>query len=502
MSQLQVKTFDDVPLVPLCKILRYLDIKDLFRMRAVSRKYKFIIENEIEVQTLCYSNRQRIEHIPRWGRWVSGAFAQNFVGSPQFAAPFFNKTLLCQKILSTLKHLRLIKVEETEKENKTNFAYIFNSLNQLKQLDIILATCNQLQEFRLNLPMLTGLKFDHVSGIEKLTLDTPKLREVQLVECAHLKVKFISGESIERLLVDCWEYTEVKKLSNLQCLYVRHLLNLNPTLLSSLQQLKEIHTHSKKNISELFEQKEKFGRTDLKIYLGGWLLDGLSDPAIDAFDAYHLPPKWLVCFAENPSRLADQIPFYLSLPFSDIEHIAPDLQINILKRFTGLHDILVDLPVQNVQSFLSVPENFKNIIDLKLISRQPQPLYDQLPKHSTAVKWLEINNPFTDLAFLFRLKHLKHLEINWPINGEVVRKVLEELPVLTYFWFMFIDLEEASIRINHYNPKDFSIFVKRQKIFVTDDPRKMSGLVKVWNDLKEAKFERMVYNDCKKLRRN
>ena len=37
----------------------------------------------------------------------------------------------------------------------------------------------------------------------------------------------------------------------------------------------------------------------------------------------------------------------------------------------------------------------------------------------------------SDLDFLFRLKHLIHLGMNWPIHSETVREAFEELPVLS-----------------------------------------------------------------------
>ena len=45
-----------------------------------------------------------------------------------------------------------------------------------------------------------------------------------------------------------------------------------------------------------------------------------------------LDREWLIYLAKNPSRLADEIPFYRSLRYSDIEQVvALDLEVDVLK---------------------------------------------------------------------------------------------------------------------------------------------------------------------------
>ena len=178
--------------------------------------------------------------------------------------------------------------------------------------------------------MLTSFQVERVFGIEKLALKAPRLREIKVLDCprTHLRLEIVHGESIERLLVDSLEYTNLRK----RYLYSYQLPWANSTFLSSLQQLKEIHTIDFKDVFELFDHKQLSGRADLKIYFWGLLLNGPDDPAMDALRGYSLSREWLVCFAENRSRLADQIPFYRSLHYSEIEDVAPGLKVDLLKR--------------------------------------------------------------------------------------------------------------------------------------------------------------------------
>ena len=58
----------------------------------------------------------------------------------------------------------------------------------------------------------------------------------------------------------------------------------------------------------------------------------------------------------------------------------------------------------------------------------------------TAIQKLTIYNPPSDLSFLFRLKHLFHLNLYWPIDVDTVRRAFDELPVLSSFKFKRVDV--------------------------------------------------------------
>ena len=443
---------EELPELPFEQVLSYLNLEDRLKARAVSRRWyhKF---NSFKVNTLCYSRRRR-DLIEEKNRWVSGAFAQNFITSTRFA-PFFNT--FGQTILSNLKHLRLCYLYLRKGDRKA-FIRTLNSLSQLEQLDIIRAkfeqrslmmeiwaALTQQDVFNLNLPKLTRLQLENLYGFEKLILKAPRLREVKILDCYRwgLKVEIVHGESVERLLVDGLEYTEVKNLKNLQYLYVKNfpwtdsIEGIDSTFLSSLQHLKEIHTNEPKDITKLFEQKQRYGRADLKIYLCGLLLNGPHDPAINTLRGScprYLTGESLACLAENPSKLADEIPFYRELDYSAIKKCVPGLEDDLLKRFTDLNEIKICWSVKDIEQFLNILKNGDNIVQLRFADVQPQDLYDRLPEHC-AVQDLSIYNPPSDLAFLFRLKHLTDLYIPWPIESETVRRAFEELLHLSYFTF-------------------------------------------------------------------
>ena len=443
---------EDLPEVPFELMLSYLSLRERLRLNAVSRKLYLKIAN-YRVSRLCYSERSIERIIMGKSRWVSGAFAQNFISSTRFASFFntFGKT-----VLSSLKHLRLCDLDLV---SQNAFTRNLNSLGQLEELDIIRMKYSSQQKFKLTLPMLTSIRLEELRTDRKLILEAPRLRKLNLMFCPDLRLDIVHGDSVESLITRTTELATLKNLRNLKYLRVVYLPRSYPTLLSSLEQLKEIHLGDCHILSKLFEQKQRDGRADLKIYLCGRLLDGPDDPAINAMQGslYHLSPEAFVCLTESPSRLADEISLYRSLCYVVIESVAPGLEMGLLNRFTELNRIIVNRPIQDAQRFLDLLKNCKNIVDLWFsFSHRRQDLFDWLPEHCSTVQCLIIGRPPSDLAFLFRLKHLIKLNVNSSFDVKLIRKAFEELPFLSYFRFKY---DSKQVTIETSRPKQFKVSI-------------------------------------------
>ena len=442
---------DGLPELPFVQILSLLRIEDLLKSRAVSRGWYQQIDR-FRMKTLCFSMKQS-DFIFKKRRWVSGSFVQNFISSPRFAAFF---TTFGQTILSNLKHLRLCDLR-LNKENQAVFACFLNSFSQLEALDIIrfdLSFPYFNMKMEVNLPMLHSIHLEEVQKIKKLTLSAPRLKRVKIWRYFS-ELELVYGDSVERLLLDALECTAVKKLKNLQYLYTYSSSRIDSTLLSSLEQLKEMHLQNKPDVLKFFEQKQRYGRDELKIYFRGLLLSGPEDPRIPLLR--FINKNSLPYLVENPSALSDEIPFYYQLYYDDIEQVG--LGLDILKKFTDLKHLKINHPVQDTQRFLEILKNLKNNIEsLEFVPGQPQDLFDQLPEHSTVQK-LRIYNAPSDLRFLFRLRNLIHLTIDLSCSIDVVqtvRQVLEELPFLLHFLFWY-NRKSVTILINHL--KQFTVTI-------------------------------------------
>ena len=77
-------------------------------------------------------------------------------------------------------------------------------------------------------------------------------------------------------------------------------------------------------------------------------------------------------------RLANEILFGDFLGYSEIEHVDPELTVNLPNRFIDLNRIFVDRPVQDIERFLDFLKSF-NIVELYFRTDQPQELFDRLP---------------------------------------------------------------------------------------------------------------------------
>ena len=462
MSATKVKTIDDLPELPFEQILSHLTLEDRLKSKAVSRTWYQKI-NGGKVRRLCYSMRPS-GFIERKGRWLNGAFVRNLISSARFES-FFNT--YARSLLLDLKHLRICEFD-LDQVNESAFSRALNSFDQLEQLDIIRFSqreiTNQLRQFTLTLPMLTSLQLENFEGILKLTLDAPRLRKVQFGYCTGLSVDIVHGESVERLLAYWLKYIEVKNLKNLKTIYTGYS-SIDPTLLAGLEQLKAVSVYDRQSIEKLFEQKQRYGRTDLKIYLRGILLAGPADAAIDSLSPF-LNEEAFFRLAEDPSRLADEIPFHSSLGYSTIERMDQEVAIDLVGRFSNLDTIYVTETVRDVERFLKILKRFPGISTLEFLREQPQDLFDRLPEHC-AIQKLIIYREIPDLHFLCRLGHLVHLELRYSMDIALVRRLLEELPYLCHFAFR-INYKEISIEISFDRPKRFDVSVAANRTNTPD----------------------------------
>ena len=457
---------DKLPDVPFKRVLSYLSLEDRFRLSAVSRGCHEKVANS-RVKSLCFSGHP-IGRISEKSRWVSGVFAHNFISSSKFAK-FFNA--YGRSVLSSLHHLRLCDLD-LDLVNGKAFIRTLNSFDRLEELNIIRVEFSPQQKFHLYQPMLTGIHLEELNGIQRLILKAPSLRTVKHLDCSQLKLHIVHGDSVESLIINSLELVRVTNLSNLKRLYVEYLPTGDRTLLSSLGQLKELHLiDGNRSLSEVFAQKQRYNRADLKIYLHGLLLNDRNDLAgyaIRAFFGGYLTRETLVQLIDNRSRLADVMPLCRYVNYSSIRPVAPGSEVDLWKSFTDLNEIKTLRSVRDIERFLNLLKNLQHIVKLEFNGNQPQQLFDQLPKHC-AVQTLTLWNPPADLTFLFRLKHLIHLHVYDLIDSETVRRAFEELPFLSSFSFdraSRSDSELVSIEVS-YRPKQFTAFVRAEQTTFT-----------------------------------
>ena len=454
MGPFKVK-INDLPDLPFEKLLNYLCLADLIRSRAVSRRWCKTIDR-FRVNSFCFSDRP-IEFIFAKNRPASGELARNFIGSPRFEVLFkeFSKS-----IFLPLKHLCLCEVDIYRRNEGSNLAQIFNSFCQLEKLDIIKLFFDFQIDLELNLPMLQSIRFEDVRSVKKLTLVAPKLQKVKIWTLdPPLKLKIVYPESVEELVAGLLDNAEkiVKKLKNLKYLHYRHLYPADSTFLSDLKHLEEVHLSTRLCVRTFFEQKERYGRVNLKIFYFGLLLSGPEDEALN-WHAGTFKEDFFKHLAENHTRLTDKQPLYPDLDYEQIRRVDLALAMNVLNRWTDLDKIFIKEPVQDIEHFLQLLNKLlKNAETLHFWSNQPQELFDRLPEYG-ALRGLIIYKPPLNLEFLFKLKNLLYLRIHHPIGTESARKVCEDLKLLLVFSFEHSN-SQVQIEIDQIERKKFTVFV-------------------------------------------
>ena len=455
-------TMDDLPELPFEKVLSYLSLEEVIKLRAVSRSCLWKIDN-YKVKHLCYS-RLPFGHIVEKHRWVSGAFAQNFIVSIRFES--FFKTF-GQTILSHLKHLRLYE-PDFHTGSRTGFTRALNSFIQLEELNLIGKWILHIdpkqggRQLKLNLPILKSVQFEQVDGIEKLTLNAPMLKKVKLNK-SRLFLDLVHGESVESLLIDHMGYVKLESLKNLKTIYLGHLVEIHFTLLFGLNQLKAIHLAGDSGVRELFDLKQRHGRLDLQIFRLGCLLSGPDDPTIHPdFKCYN--EAILLYLAANPSKIADEIP---SLPYLNYisKHLTPQIQATFVERLTCMKGVILNRPVQDIDRFLEFLKTY-HIAGL-VLRNQPQALLDRLPELCSLQK-LELLGPPSNFEFLFRLKHLIELRLIYEQSSVDTRMIGRTLELEFLGWFE-INYPDKMFEIFIETPKLFKVYLIGEKRAITQD---------------------------------
>ena len=480
---------DGLPELPFEKVLSYLTLQDLFESRAVCRAWRNMIDR-FRVKSLCYTQDPIDFYFPK-GRLVDGSFAPSLVRSSSFEGFF---STYGQSILSGLKRLRLCALHLHISDIKV-FASTLQSFGQLEHLSIIETsfvrdlknrkphyegyTCPRSEPempkaFELNMPMLESLHFEELYGLWTVTLVSPRLRSLTVRKCGgNLRLELVHADSIEWLDTQFW--SKMNELKNLKYLFQKYCIiptnhATNEQLLSSLGQLKELHLNDHGDLCDLFNQRQRYGLANLKFYLRGCLVNGPDDPALDAIRYYPLRIDYL---ADNPSRLADHIPFPTYVRYEQIQDVSSEFAIIFLNRCINLVRMTVYKPVEDIERFLYVIKNSNYIAHLDFADcpegGQPQELFDRLPEHC-AVQGLTIDYKPSNLEFLFKLKHLVSLQIDrYSFSAKTVRKVWEELPFLLEFEFLCANKRVKMELLNVFEiPKCFKLCVDKQEQLVGD----------------------------------
>ena len=416
---------EDLPDLPFDEILDYLDLVEVIRARAVSKKFYLKINHfflKFRVRNLLLSDTKR--GFPNTCRLFIGKFAQNFINSSRFAD--FDRS-----VLSDLRHLCACELDL--KFRSLEFIELVNSFKKLESL-IFVEVTNLCGDFKLILPKLKSIHANNFRGRFALTLDTPSLSEIKIWECSPC-LKIMYPDSVETLAMPDNPDLALK-FKNLKFLYCEKFVSVSDTFISSLKQLKEIRLHPTRYDNEIFDrlrvQKERYGRSELKISLEKFLASSSYTSPI--LNSAFLKNETLRILIAGYSRLADQLPNYRRIYYSDIEPL-PEIPAAFWRKLINLEDIDVVGQVKNMDQFLDLLRACPAIQFLD-IGTQPQNLLDQLPTYCSNLENFHFHHSSADLDFTFILgfKKLRKLRVK-PVDVYFIKKIFEKLNFMQTLWF-------------------------------------------------------------------
>lgn len=466
---------DDLPILAFEKLLSYLDLDELLRARAVSRRWRLWIDNytmKFGVSSLCFSGGEsgsiRNDHRDhRMADFEFGRFARNFIRSRNFDSFFdaYGRTAL-----SSLKHLRVYNLDVGETRDRPNaFVRILNSFEHLESLHL-----DQIQNlhgfFELILPKLKSIRLNDFDQDDSdfdrfaiprlfLTLETPRLSDIR-ISCCLLDLNLMHPESVERMIIssNVWELEKFKNLKSLQC---ADLLGISDNLLSGVEQLREIHLFADSDsLVQLHDQKRRAGRNELKIYYHGVCLAHPNDYPESIHFVSDLSREVLNLMIANYSNLADELPFYETIVYSDAKTVR-QLPSDFWHKLTGLKKIKIAGRIRNIAPFLHALSNCPTVRALAFSQPQSRDLFKQLLGHCPNLRCLSFagHGLKSDFSFLFELSPvqfgcLTRLSIK-PIDVHLISRIFNELNFIRCLDF---ECDEVAGRIERIDgPKPFAL---------------------------------------------
>ena len=420
---------NDLPELPLKKVLSYLSLEDRNKMKVVSRWWYTMIKS-FRTRDLCYSGRNR-EEIIKKSRLVTGTFAQNFIRSP---------------VLDTFYELRSPPVG-VQHLRLTNFqslsgVLLINTLHRfecLQSLDLIRVGLAQPGDLNLNLPTVKSVHLETFGLIAELNLNAPNLKSIKVYECdANLRVTIACNLSVTTLIADDLNHIRAfNRLSNLERLFTRRC-EIRKHFLNDFPALTEIHLDDRESVLEILAQSSELKRLDLKVFRFGCPVKSQHDALVrhdgEWYTAFHL-------LVENHFRLADEIPLYNHLEFTKIiENMpaGPDVD-DLMSRLSDLSIVIVYRQIHDPQRLLDFLGHSR-VVELVFQPgpTQPADLFLRLPNHCE-VQVLELGCRVRSYNFVTGFQDLVWLNISQNLEakefGIIFRHLLTLESMIFFFYF-------------------------------------------------------------------
>lgn len=465
---------NELPFEVFRKIFSYLHLDEVLRARAVSRQWCAFIDC-FNLSNLLYSEWPR-KFIFDQKRLVSGPFATNFIPSLSFDS-FFNA--YADSILVRLKHLRICDLKAS-----SALSDVLNSFTLLKNLELI-RIVNLDAVIHLVSLSLENLYIEELEGLERLTLDAPKLLNIRIWFVQYPKMfdlQLVRPEQVESVELDFYNgCLNGGGFKNLKFFYVNDLVGIPESFLQNLEQLREIHLiYPYAVLRSLLNQKQAYERSNLKIFYHGLCLPANEYP--ESSDWLNETVADLLIDARNAPNLADKL-LYKTIGFSSIERVFARMPDTLWKRFTNLRKLYVPENPQNMQEFREFLGKFNSVLELEFHIDGPrcQRLLDQLADYCPSLQVFRIHcDAGLNFEFVLRFRHLTTLSIHYSgglFEEKLILSIFRELKCLRK---LLLNSCNCTLEINTRKPNEFDLKIN-DKDFLVFGPDDLMLTFRYWS---------------------
>ena len=439
---------EDLPLVPAMKIIGYLSIEEISKLKLVNKWFYQLINENVKIENLVISTYDDLPYNRRWFYTYDLVSLQQLIENKSFRQ---TSLLLKQSIISNqLKRLYIY-----EAQILLEVLNSFDKLIHLEMIDFAVESITRNNVLRLPMLEILYLEWSNEFGLENLlVIDLPKLRRFKLQSsCIHGSfMELTHPDSIQCLEVNSFDECRnfLSFCINLQHFYCANLYldNLNNFIkpVRKLTKLRSIHLNGEKDVYAILELKKESFNKDLKIHFGNLEIGVLPDE-LDFDNWSILDHKMINLYAKYYSKLADYCPHVSEINYNDLEACFNKLPDNFTNKFPNFDFLVAHKEVNNLNQLIKVLDECKTIRKLKLHSSLGQRFFDcnLTDLCPNIVKLKVLGNQVLDFEFVFKFKNICRISIDQTLPIELAKRLIQSFKSLKRLEFYHRDVFEIHI---------------------------------------------------------
>lgn len=419
---------DKLPLELYNVIFRYLRLRDVLKLRLLSKAMNTAVRDGFRIDELIFNEHNLLYFHKLRDRWLFTTRSINYKNSLDcLNASFLNESSIN---FWNLKRLRIANVPGAFRISLKHL----NELSRLIQLEIHYNKCEV--DDQLRLPNLRVLSLRSRVQMH-MRIDTINLKYLNLDYDTFEHVQFYYADKVTHLSINNHDWN-VSRFSNLEHYEFNTANSLDENILRVLPKLSRLQINCQCSnyfelLNNILERSRNRGEERLQIYFKGvrWSSDRAMNERVFAHDLSRMSLQM-----NNYSYLLDHLPWEYSINYTELINLVNRIPSSYFRKFNSIQVIEVTEAVENQNDLIEFIKNCRNLFDLSLYrTRLPKSFYDKLAEISTLVILRIVEDQSVDLTFASRMEYLEYLIILLNTSQLDLRnlKGLEHLANIKYF---------------------------------------------------------------------